>query len=296
LQERDAAGNWSKTASFTITIDVTGPGVPVVRTDSVTTNNQKPTWTWETGGNGGIGQFRYKLDNADLTNGATETMDKRFQPVTNLAEGTHTLYVQEMDAAKNWSANGLRTVTIDITLPSPPKFSNTIALTNNKTPTWSWVSGGGRRYYKYRLDDPAIDGAPSYTYATSYTYPSELQGGRHVLYIKEQDAAGNWSTSASQAIEIDLIPPKMPIVSRNFPKGGWKWETGGGGGCGIFRYKLDSDSWSPETNKTEFVTSLPSSWNTKKTYIFYVQERDVAGNWSESGSYPITVCGGGPNC
>jgi hypothetical protein len=56
--------------------------------------------------NGGNGIYRYKLDSSDLTTGATEIAGTSYTPATNLSEGMHTLYVQERNAAGNWSSSG----------------------------------------------------------------------------------------------------------------------------------------------------------------------------------------------
>src|SRR3989337_2028646 len=79
-------------------------GPPIV-TATTPTKDTTPTWTWTSGG-GGIGTFRYRLDNPDLSTGATTTTLKSFTPATALSNADHTLYVQEKNAAGLWSANG----------------------------------------------------------------------------------------------------------------------------------------------------------------------------------------------
>ena len=74
-------------------------------TGTTPTNDTTPTWMWTTGG-GGSGTYRLRLDNSDLTTGATTTTIANYTPGTAQAEGSHTLYVQERDAAGNWSASG----------------------------------------------------------------------------------------------------------------------------------------------------------------------------------------------
>ncbi|MCX7725543.1 MAG: Ig-like domain-containing protein, partial [Chitinispirillaceae bacterium] len=144
------AGNWSTLIYYSITIDCASPFPPSVNVPSLI-NNLRPMWTWASGGNGGNGTFRFKLDNEDLSQGATETTVLHYQPSENLSEGSHTLYVQERDAAGNWSASGSATVVIDTTPPFPPIISGPTS-TNNTKPTWSWISGGGGKgYYMYRL-------------------------------------------------------------------------------------------------------------------------------------------------
>jgi hypothetical protein len=83
------------------------------------TNDTTPSWTWSSGG-GGNGTYRYKLDNSDLSSGATQTFNTTYTPDTVLSEGPHTLYVQERDGAGNWSSSGSFTIVIDTTEPSTP--------------------------------------------------------------------------------------------------------------------------------------------------------------------------------
>jgi hypothetical protein len=94
-----------------VTVDTTPPSAPLVGGLSPT-SLAKPTWQWASGG-GGNGTFRYRLDNADLTRGATETADASFTPAVPLANGTHTLYVQERDDAGNWSEPGSRAIVVE---------------------------------------------------------------------------------------------------------------------------------------------------------------------------------------
>ncbi|MEO6097237.1 MAG: cadherin-like beta sandwich domain-containing protein [Fibrobacteria bacterium] len=71
----------------------------------------RPGWTWTQGG-GGNGTFRYRLDNPDLTAGATTGTALAFATASDLAAGAHILYVQERDSAGNWSASGQASVTL----------------------------------------------------------------------------------------------------------------------------------------------------------------------------------------
>ncbi len=85
-------------------------------TGTTPTSDSTPTWSWITRG-GGNGTFRYKLDNSDLTSGATETTGTSYTPATALADGSYTLYVQERDDVGNWSATNSKTIVINATTP-----------------------------------------------------------------------------------------------------------------------------------------------------------------------------------
>ncbi|HKP94316.1 MAG TPA: Ig-like domain-containing protein [Fibrobacteria bacterium] len=115
VQERDSAGNWSATASFSLRVDLTPPTAPVFDlTPRSPLNSLKPVWTWKSGGNGENGTYRYKLDNAALESGAALSDSGKYTPVGNLSEEPHTLYVQERDSAGNWSLVSSRTLTVTL--------------------------------------------------------------------------------------------------------------------------------------------------------------------------------------
>ena len=93
-----------------VRLDDTPPAAPVVALGAYAAPD-RPGWSWTPGG-GGNGSFRYRLDNADLSAGATATTAASFAPGADLAAGTHTLYVQERDSSGNWSASGKAAVTL----------------------------------------------------------------------------------------------------------------------------------------------------------------------------------------
>lgn len=113
---QDKAGNWSDPVSSEVVIDTIAPNAPVV-TGAAFTSDRTPTWNWTSGGGGGNGSFRHKLDNSDLSTGATETTSLGYTPETDMTAGPHTLYVRERDEAGNWSVSGSFTITIDVARP-----------------------------------------------------------------------------------------------------------------------------------------------------------------------------------
>lgn len=194
---------------------INAPNPPNV-TGSTPTTDTTPTWSWTSGGGGGNGNYRYKLDNSDLSTGSIPTTDTTYTPTTALAEGPHILYVQEKNAAGNWSSSGSFTITIDTTPPITPGFtgSNT-PLTSNTTPTWYWISGGGggSGNYRYKLDDSDLSIGATLTTNLYYIPTAALAEGPHTLYVQERDAVGNWSDSASFTVTIDTTAPDLSSVS-----------------------------------------------------------------------------------
>jgi hypothetical protein len=215
VQQRDSAGNWSLSASAQITIDLTPPGAPKVSSSqSGPTNNTKPTWNW-TPGNGGIKQYRFKLDDSALTTGGTTGTQTSYIPETPLKEGAHALYVQEKDSAGNWSTSGTFSIFIDLTPPQPPVFNALRSPLNTVKPQWSWKSGGGGTgRYRYKVDDSTLMQNADTLSVTSLK--PTLTEGLHTLYVQEKDSAGNWSQVVSQKVVLAL---RGPVGNEGFSAG-----------------------------------------------------------------------------
>ncbi len=287
VQERDAAGNWSASGFANVTVDTTFPNVPVVTTSSSPTNDATPTWSWTSGGDGN-GMYRYQLDGEE---GAwMETVDSEYMPATTLSDGAHTLYVQERDAAGNWSLSGSASVMVDATSPNAPVVTAPTSPMNDTTPTWTWVSGGaGNGMYRYQLDGE--EGAWMETVDSEYTPATVLSDGAHTLYVQECDAVGNWSLSGSASVTVDTTSPNAPVVTApSSPSTDttptWTWVSGGAGN-GMYRYQLDGEEgvWT-ETQATSYT---PAAALSDGTYTLYVQECNAAGTWSSSGSASVEL-------
>jgi hypothetical protein len=101
--------NYQSSATDTIILDTVPPQPPLVN-GPLSTYQLQTSWSWQPAG-GGIGAFRFKLDNDDLSTGAFLTSANHFS--SELTAGNHTLYVQERDMAGNWSLSGEHTVLVD---------------------------------------------------------------------------------------------------------------------------------------------------------------------------------------
>ncbi len=101
VRERDGAGNWSLSSSAQVKIDTSGPTAPKIFGTSPTST--APRWTWSTGGGGGSGIFRSRLGDANFTAGSPELTDSLYALPGATSGTTYILYVQERDAAGNWS-------------------------------------------------------------------------------------------------------------------------------------------------------------------------------------------------
>ena len=204
-------------ASNTVIIDLTGPTAPNV---SVTTptNDTTPYWSWSSGGSGdATGVYQYRIDGGAWS---VETTATYLYTPTALAEGPHTLDVQEKDTAGNWSNTGSNTVTVDVT---PPTLNSVIvnsgaSYTNNSTFAVfvDAVSEGGLQMSLYRL---YIDGTSSWSPWVAFSAnptPNITTGdGPKTIYVKLKDEAGNVCAYKYDSITLDTVAPVISSFSIN---------------------------------------------------------------------------------
>jgi hypothetical protein len=164
------------------------PNPPVVSGPSLT-NDSTPTWTWVSGGGGGNGTFRYKLDDADLTTGATETTSTSFTPAADLSDGVHTLYVQERDDAGNWSASGPFAITVQaiMVVSIAAGSEHTIGLKNDGT-LWAW----GWNLYGQLGDGTTTDRYTPVQIGTDTNWTAIAAGSGHTIGLKNDGTLWAW--------------------------------------------------------------------------------------------------------
>gem|GEM_PF-2467151 len=299
----DDAGNASScTSLLTYTHDDTPPTAPTV-TGTTPTSTTTPIWSWTAGAgsNVGNGTFRYKLDDSDLTSGATETSALTYAPV--LSAGNHTLYVQERDAAGNWSASGSKLITIDTT--EPTLTFNSVSGGNPGSTLRPIIIGTASESSDVTLYFDSLCATAKSATAVNTVFASPgitvnadvASNTTTTIYAKAIDAAGNASSCTSLLTYThDNTPPPAPTVAGTTPSNDttpeWNWTTGGSGsnlGNGTFRYKLDDSDLTSDATETSSLTYAPATVLSARNYTLYVQERDAAGNWSASGSKLITI-------
>ncbi len=117
-----------------------------------------------------------------------------------------------------------------------------------------------------------------------------LKDGPNVITRSATDAAARvFSTFVT--VYLDSVAPAKPTVkgpggtASSTPT--WTWSPGGGG-SGVFRFVLDSTNFigAKEIKDTLYIPVVPLI---EGTHTLYVQERDVAGNWSATGSHSVVV-------
>jgi hypothetical protein len=309
LTVADMAGN-TTVANFVLNWDIESPNEPVV-TGIDHTPQLRPTWAWSSGGNGGTGEFQYRLDGGAWV----ATTATSFTPGSDLTEGndsgafTHVLEVQEKDEVGNWSASGSHGIWVDTTYNAPPE----VILTGDTLRTdplniiWNWSSGAAQvgATYRWSFDGgatwlPSGAGAVQETVTVADTGTLSGEDELVTLTVEEYLSGGatpRWLGEAdgkygSSSVRIDRQGPVAPDVT-NYTASPtkdttptWKWVSAAGeDGTGNFRYQLDgtAGSWTTTTS-TVYTPTL-----THGVHSLYVEEQDALGNWGAWGVAEIDV-------
>ena len=214
VTQTDPAGNASKPATATFTVDTTAPGAPVVQTPAAgsLTNDATPTIT----GTGEPGASLTVTDNGHTVCTATVAKDGSWScaPASTVADGDHTLAVTQTDPAGNTSKPGQATFTVDTKVPAAPTVSapSSGASIGDNTPA---VSGTGEPGATVSVRDGKTpvctatvgqDGSWTCTAAT-------LADGAHTLLVNQTDMSKLPSADASATFTVDTVAPDMPVIS-----------------------------------------------------------------------------------
>lgn len=269
--------DWDDSSAASAVFSVDGPpAVPTVTGPASPTNNPRPGFSWSSDSE--AVNYRYRLDSE--TAAWTETALTSLTPASDLAEGTHTLYVAAANSAGTWSAAGTCTLIVDTVKPAAPQ-PDAASPTTDTTPTWTWPAVSDAARYSVQLDGTAADSWISVN--TAYWTPvDQLAYGGHTLYVRSIDAAGNISTQASKALVLVRGTASAPAFS---PNGGSIPETTNfslscANPTSGHTIKYTDDGSDPKTSATAKTYSAPLSYpaGSPITITAYA----YAAEWSDS--------------
>lgn len=198
-------------------IDTTPPLAPNVTGTSTSTANTTPTWSWSSGGNGGNGMFRYRLNDSNLASGAVEISGTTFTPRAALLEGTHTLYVQERDAAGNWSASGSFAIQV-VTPPAAPTLTTLTRSLNSLSLSWAPVTGV--TYNLYWAKSAGVTNASSKIPNVVSVYNHMSLSGGTTYYYKLAAVKSGVESALSNEVSAAPYSYPAPTITAISPNSG----------------------------------------------------------------------------
>ncbi|MBJ7355258.1 MAG: hypothetical protein JHC98_10585 [Thermoleophilaceae bacterium] len=202
-------------ATYTWTIDITRPAVPLLTApaDNLLTNNPTPTFSGSAEPFAHVPVFDGSTQLANPQAGADGVWS--YTPASALDDGTHLWRVRAIDASGNRSDfTALRTLRVDTQAPAAPVVNvpADAAKVNTRTPQ---ISGTAEP-----LSTVAVSDGPT-RICTTAAEPSgawscvsseQLLDGPHVLNVAARDAAGNESPTVQRAFELDATAPATPTL------------------------------------------------------------------------------------
>lgn len=301
------------TTSVSESFDLEPPGDPSVGSSLYLDidTDLPPVMSWTTGGNGGTGVFRWRINGGPWT--TTVTPPPLFlNSVGTLGE--YRFEVQERDLAGNWSASAATTFRIVVDLPPAPVVTAVAGglpatsgqYVNDQTPTWNFTD--------VAIAFPDADVVENWRYSfdqsnwseialQSYS-PPPLSDGTYTLYVQQEQALGGWTVSGSHTLTVDTVAPPIPDLFFKTTGGSYIEETGavlthsdfivfqlrsiiGGGGNGTTQWEYNGGGLNPGVIAGTDVTLTPIL-DDPVVGVMEAGERDAAGNQS-FGATGVTV-------
>ncbi|MDP1825371.1 MAG: Ig-like domain-containing protein [Archangium sp.] len=288
VRARDTAGNVDATpASFTWVVDTAAPDTSITSAPPALDPSTSASFTFTSTEFGG--SFQCSLD------GAAFTACPSPLSLTSLAEGSHTLLVQAVDAAGNVDPTpSSHTWTVDSGAPDTTIVSGPNGSVSSTTATFVVTSEAGATF------ECALDGAAFTACPAMSTYPG-LSEGSHTLLIRARDTTGNLDpTPASRTWTVDTSVPDTTITSG--PTGTVSSSTA------VFTFTSDESPVSFECNLdgAGFAACAASPTFTALadgSHTLLVRALDAAGNadatpasrtWTVDTALPDTTLSGAP--
>jgi glucose/arabinose dehydrogenase len=130
---------------------------------------------------------------------------------TTASNGTHSLTAQARDAANNITTSTAFTVTVDNQAPTGTVVINGgAAATNNTSVTLTLTATDAvTSVTQMRFSNNGNSYSTAETFAPSKAWTLSNGAGTKTVYVQFKDAAGNWSTAATDTIVLDTTAPTI---------------------------------------------------------------------------------------
>ena len=250
--------------------------------------------------------YRYKIGTTACSNKEGYSTERKPEKTINddistMADGKKILCIISKNKAGVWQdfKNAITQTWTKDTTPPTATVTGQPTVSSNAANLDLTVAGDDVTHYRYRIGTTATDCTVDTGYSTetpiatkiTQSLSSQADGVVKVCVIG-RDANNNWqATTDVSTVKFtrDTTAPNTPTVTGTTPTTDttptWTFTSGGGSGNGTFRYKLDSSDFT--SGSTETTGNTYTSTDVIGSHTLYVQERDVAGNWSSTGSFTI---------
>ena len=268
VNETDTAGN-TGTASFTWTIDTVAPTVAFTTTPANPSKSASATFAFSTS--------EPATTQCQLDGGAFAACTSP-DALAGLADGSHTLTVNETDTAGNTGTATSFTWVVDTTAP-------TVAFTT----TPANPSKSASATFAFSTSEPAttqcqLDGG-GFVACTSPDALAGLADGSHTFAVKATDTAGNAGTATSFTWVVDTTPPTVTFTSTptnpsNSASASFAFSTSE---TATTQCSLDGGAFNACTSPKTLAGLADGS------HTFAVRATDTAGNTGTATSFTWTV-------
>lgn len=224
VQFADGKGNWSVPTTATITLDTAGPtGAVSINSGAAVTNSTGVTLDVTATDTSGVVQVRIAnagtVDGTGILNDASAVTSAyaASKPWTLAAgaDGIRTVYAQWQDGLGTWSAAQSDTITLDTTPPAAGSviINGGAASTATLAVTLGLTNPDGVANIRIAESVAGLATATPQAYASStpFNLAAGLDGTRTV-YVQWEDAAGNFSAPASDAILLETRVPQGTVA------------------------------------------------------------------------------------
>ena len=225
LEATDIAGNVASAIPVSVTLQTTGPELPVVT--PLVTNNPLPTITGTAPISAGstlevvLDGLVYRLSDGTLVDTGSGVWSLTVDANSPLVDGVYDLSVTATDAADNSSVDTtVDELIVDTVAPTVPTITPLLANTMTPVLSGTAVVGNGERltveidgvtYGALEAAPIAVDALGFWSVAIDAATP--LSHGIHEVVARVSDAAGNISVDTSVfEVEVDLIAPSLTLA------------------------------------------------------------------------------------
>jgi hypothetical protein len=291
----DVAGNHSTSAaSYSWTVDTTAPSLTLGTTPPAFSNDSTPTFAFSS--TDGSATFECQIDGGGFS---ACTTPKTF---STQADGSHTFAVQAIDGATNRSSPATYTWTVDTTPPPVTIDAQPAALSNTRTPTFSFSSSDSGATFECQID------GGGFSACTSPKTLATLTEVTHTFAVRAIDSALNHTvTAASYTWSIDATNPTVPgsfqIVGAGTTRNGppiFKFSQSSDAhtvSYSLLRDGVDTGASASLSGGLESMTdsNIIGDGTDDGLYHYTVQATDTYGNHSLTGAIVVTIDGGPPS-